>query len=249
MFHVLAFTLNTGAGLTNQDAPGVTDGYATLQNSHYVINQDVQVRAAYAQGATLSRARINTPALRQISLPSIVPVEVAATPSDYPALCEYDPFMPILKAIDEIAVEVSNSGGVADREIAGLWVQPIGGRPAQQGPTFTVRCTAAITTGNLTWGAGALVFDQTLPAGRYQVVGMDLIGANAIFARLRFSDQTMLPGCLARATIAATPRDTFRMGKFGAFGEFVTQSAPTLEGFGSAALTTQEIYLDLVRVG
>jgi len=247
-FHLLAYTKLAAAGSTNEDIPGVTDGYATLANNHYVLQRDFRLRYAFAMGANISSARLNVPALRSVSLPHITPLEVGTSVSDVPAIADFGTFMPVIPRIDEIAVETSNTSGTAERHIVGLWVADPQARPALPGPVFTVRGTASITTGSLSWGEGAYTLESTLPAGRYQVVGLDVIGANLVFARLRFPEQTMLPGVLARTAQANRPHESFRVGRSGLFGEFESTAPPLLQVFGTAAPTTQIVYLDLVKV-
>lgn len=247
-FHLLAFTSLQAAGAAFADVPGIQDGYATLQNSHYILQQNMEVTHAYSQGATQTEARINTPDLRAVSLPSITPIQAAAAPGDLPGLCVYNEWKPPIKAIDEVAVETSNGAGAPERQIVGLWVRPPGGRMPQMGPVFTVRATASIVLGNLVWGAGSFTFQQTLPAGRYQVIGMDVIGANLIFARLRFPMQGPLPGIVCRQAVGDIPWQHWRLGRAGLFGEFESTAPPTIELFGTAAPVTQTIYLDLVKV-
>lgn len=246
-FHLLAFTKTVGAASNFEDVPAVTDGWATLTNGHYILQKDMQLAAAYAQGLTITEARINTPSLRAISLPSLVPVNAAAAPGSLSPYVDFGDYDPLISAIDEIALETSNTGA-GERHIAGIWMKMPSSRIATIGPVFTVRATAAITAGNLVWGEGAFTLQQTLPAGRYQVVGMDVVGANLIFARLRFPEQGPLPGVLARASFAVTPWNAWRMGRFGLFGEFQSTAPPLLQLFGSAAPTTQTLYLDLVKV-
>jgi len=247
-FHLLAYTKLAAAGSTNEDIPGVTDGYATLTNNHYVLQRDFRLRRAFAMGPNITACRLNVPALRSIALPHVAPLEVGSAVSDVPHVSEYGEYGPVIPKIDEIAVETSNSGGAAERHVVGLWLRDPQARPALPGPTFTVRGTASITTGNLSWGEGSFTLESTLPAGRYQVVGLDVIGANLVFARLRFPEQTMLPGVLARTSQANQPIRDFRFGRSGLFGEFESTAPPLLQLFGTAAPTTQIVYLDLIKV-
>lgn len=249
MFHLLAYTKSVAAGSQNEDIPGVTDGYATLVNNHYVLSKDLRLRLAFAMGANITAARINSPSLRAIALPHICPLEVSATVTDVPNIADYQNFLPILPRIDEVAVETSNSSGTAERHVVGLWLDDVASRPALPGPVFTVRGAASITTGNLVWGEGSINLESTLPAGRYQVVGLDVVGPNLVFARLRFPEQNMLPGVLARTSQSQNPFPQFRVGRLGMFGEFESIAPPLLQVFGTAAPTTQIVYLDLVKVG
>ena len=247
-FHLLAYTASNAAAAAFADTPGITDGWATLQNGHYILPRDMRCFAAYAQGAALSAARINTPTLRQISMPNISPLELAAAPSDLPALMMMGDYGFQLNAIDETAVQLSNTAGAPEREFAFLWVEELTRRAPAPGPSLTLAFSATNTGGNLTWGDSALTFNETLPAGRYQVIGMDIIGANLIAARLRFPEGGMLPGVLARQALGTLPWWFFRHGRAGIFGEFDNTAPPILNILGSAAGTTQTGFLDVIKV-
>lgn len=249
MYTLVAYTKNVAAGSTYEDVPGVTDGYATLVNGHYIFQRDFRLRYAYAQGPNITAARLNAPALRSVALPHIVPLEVGSAPSDQPAVVDYRNFMPIIPKIDEIAVETSNNGAAAERHIVGLFLEEPGSRPPLPGPVFTVRGTAAIVSPAFVWGEGSITLEAALPAGKYQVVGLDVVGANLVFARLRFPDTTLLPGVVARQSQANGPFERFRFGRSGLLGEFESIAPPTLQVFGTATTTTQVVYLDLVKVG
>lgn len=249
MFSLLAYTASNAAAAVFADTPGITDGWATLSNGHFMLPRDMRLKAAYAQGAAISAARINTPSLRQIGLPAISPLELAAAPSDLPAIVLYGDYGPMLNKIDETEVDLSNSAGAPEREFALLWVEDPNSRPPQPGPALSIAFTAANTGGNLTWGDSTMTFASSLPAGRYQVIGMDIVGANLIAARLRFPESGMLPGVLARQALGTLPWWFHRFGRFGLFGEFDNTAPPLLQILGSAAGTTQSGVLDLVKVG
>lgn len=247
MFHTLAFTASATAGGTDVDIPAVYDGYASLQNNHYLLPKDMQVMAAYAQGATITGAKISVPSLRYPALPEVVPVNQAASYGSLAPFCIEPPGMYNILKTDEVAFLTSNTAGAAERHITGLWVGD-GNLNIPRGNIITVRFTASITTGNLIWGAGAITLAQGLPVGRYSVVGLDIIGANLIFGRIVFPDRTNKPGIPCRQSLATNPWNYFRYGNFGEFGQFDTVSLPGIEVFGSAAPTTQTGFLDLVKI-
>lgn len=246
MFHLAAFTGSQAVVATPTALPAIQDGYFALQSLQYVIPKALRIYGAYAQGANIGRADINTPSLRQVGLPSIVPVAASAS------ILSLFPVMTTLRAGptipigDQIVIETTNGGGAAEQQTGGLWMGD-GNFGLPSGDIITVRATASITAGNLAWGAGTFTFDTGLPNGRYAVIGMDVIGANLLFARLVFPDNGPKPGVLARASTAILPSGQFMDGKMGVFGEFFQNAPPSIELFGSAAPTTQQIFLQLVR--
>jgi hypothetical protein len=247
MMHLLAYRIASAGGVTNQDVPGVTDGFASLQNNHYILQADWFIRWAAAFGVNLTNARINTPRLRTISLPSIQPVETAVTPGNLPGISWFDGGMLKIAAIDETAMEMTDTAGAGNLSgLVGLVDQLNNNIPA--GPVSVLRATATITVGNGVWGQGTFTFDQTLPAGRYAVIGMDVVGANLIGARLLFQGGGPRPGVVARTAVANKPDWNFLSGYAGNWGEFESTAQPLIELFGNAAPTTQTIFLKVVKI-
>lgn len=247
MFHVLAYKKTGAAGDVNADMVGITDGWASLTNNHYTIPQQMLLHSAYGQGLNLSRLRLNTPSLRTISLPSITPINNTAVMVTTPPICVWGRHGPTIPAIDEIAVEESNSDAGAQPYNALLFLHD-GNMQIRSDNIITVRGTTAITGVTNVWTTGAITLDQTLPGGTYDVVGMDVTGAGLIAARLQFPMQVPQPGVLARTSVGLRPDPMFRNGGMGTFGTFVSTSPPALTILQISASTTQEVFLDLVKV-
>lgn len=248
MIHLLAYTVASAGGVTNQDTPGVQDNYATLQNNHYILPIPYYVKWLAAVGANITNARLNTPYLRQINLPSFGAIEAAAAPSSLPAIDWFDSPMMKLNAIDETACEITDSAGATQLfAFVGLMDQLNYNVP--QGPISRIRFTSAITVGNKVWGAGSVTLDQPLPYGQYAITGMDVFGANLMAARLVFQGGGPRPGILARQAVGTKPDPNFMGGHLGVFGVFNSTAIPSLELIGSAAPTTQTGYWDVVKVG
>jgi len=123
-----------------------------------------------------------------------------------------------------------------------------GSQSPVNGRIYTVRATAAVALTVNTWQNGALTFDQTLPVGRYQVVGMRARGTNLVAARLVFVGGINRPGVFAVNAIGDHDPIKFRHGGFGVFGEFHTNTPPTVDCAGVTD-TAQQFLFDLIRVG
>lgn len=252
-FHTLAFTKLDGAAAVNEDIPGVSDQWAPFDASqHFTLQMPTRLKCAYFQDAGALNARINTPTLRYINLPSIQPVNVTGAPVSLSPKCFYDDTYLDLPKLDPIALEASNSGAGGVRAVGGLWVAA-GDMGFTPGSITTLRCTGTISATLNAWTFGNFAFDQTLPAGRYQVVGLDVVGAGLVFARLVFTGgsgvQGMRPGVIARPTVLIYQDMTFRMGNFGLFGVFDSTAPPGLEVFATAANSAQTIFIDVIRIG
>jgi hypothetical protein len=201
-------------------------------------------------GTSITRARLNTPHLRMISLPSFAPVERATLTTELPAICDIRDAGYDIVAVDEVGVDTTNDLAMGtELHQCGLWCGD-GNRNAAPGPFVTVRGTAAITiTAGTSWVAGAITLDQTLPAGTYEVIGMEVICVNGFLARLAFPNQVWRPGVPVRQSIANQMWNWFRYGRAGKFGSFTSFAPPLLEILGTTAgAQTPEVYLDLVKV-
>jgi hypothetical protein len=246
--HLLAYTASVTNGVANFDTPGVTDGWASLQNGHYLTPQDSRIVAAIGIGATIQRARVVSPTIRAIILPHIQPLNVGAgvvTPTPF---CRYFPGGYKVNSVDELEVDVTQGAGVAEREVVGLWLSD-GIMSVPQGDVYTAHLTAAVVNVANLWGSGTMTFEAGLPKGLYSVVGMAVVGANVLLARLIFPTAGRRPGCPGQATFSIVPDMFFRQGNMGEFGQFVHTAPPLLELFGTTPTTTQDVFLDLIKIG
>lgn len=219
--------------------------------NRFLLPSDYKVLAAYALGLRITAARLNTPSLRSFLLPEIYP----ATKAVAPATTDSPTFMietgPMIRMNEGLEVDASVDAGAADDVWCALWIAP---RfvPAPKGPIFTAVCTATITTVLGQWVLGVLTPNQSLPAGKYAVVGMACVAASTVLARLVYTGQNQFrPGVMVQKTYGAQYiEDKFRFGQFGHFGEFTNTTLPQLELFGDAAgAAAPVVYLDLIKIG
>ena len=249
MLHLLAFTKASAGGVALEDVPGVQDNWAALNAAnHYLLPIEMQIKAAYVLSPNATQAQISTPNLRQVALPAIAPMDIGTAPTSLAAVDWYNPPFNVLKQNDELTTLQSDNAGAGIQKYSALVLQDRMNLNIPQGQIYTLRGTASGTSGNKVWGATTFQFDQTIPYGQYAVIGLDVVGANLIFARLIFPSGGPRPGVIARQTEAIKPDMRFRMGALGEWGRFVTTSPPSLELFGSAAPTTQTMYMDVIKV-
>lgn len=248
MYHLAVYKGTPGANASNFDLPAVNDNVLTLSNNHYILTQSARVKLAYTQGASLTLSRINTPKLRATSLPYIQPLKVGTLPGNLPPVSIYDNNQLNLDPIDEIAIEVSNDLAMGTEvTIAGLFLE-MSNTPIPQGPSFTIRATSAFTATDGQWTSGAIVFDQVLPAGRYAVVGLRVIGLNVVFGRLIFPGGTYRPGTIASNSNGESDGNIVRQGSCGLLGEFDSVAQPQIEIFANGSNTAQTVFMDIIRI-
>jgi len=112
----------------------------------------------------------------------------------------------------------------------------------------TVRATASFAHVPFQWTNGSLTFEQQLKAGTYAVVGMKHISASSIAARLLFTGQGARPGVVGADAKSDIQNRIFRNGNLGVWGYFTHNAPPTLDVFSRAAVTFDEVFLDVIKV-
>ena len=112
-----------------------------------------------------------------------------------------------------------------------------------------MRGTGATTLTVDRWSLVDVTWEQSIPTGSYVCVGLGAQSANCIGARLSFDNQSDRPGCVGMSSVENREHQMFRKGGLGTFGLFTSTSLPEVEFLADTADTTQEVYLDFVRVG
>lgn len=248
-FHLSAFRGSVTNGTTNTAIAGVLDAALTRSaSSNFLAPPNSIISAAISGGVNASRARINTPAVRQVGFPQIAPMGTGVTATNPQNIAYWGPNGARPKDADEVSVEYTHSDAGAQVGWALMWWR-FGHKAWTPGIQYRLRYTAAITAVVGSWVSGALAFDQTLPSGIYQIQGMDAFGTNLLGARLAFPGGGWRPGVLAHNTLSTVPRQEFVDGSLGVFGEFDSVNPPQLEVYAEAANSAQEGFLDVVRLG
>lgn len=248
--HLLAYAGSVAQNAVLANVPTVVDQYFTQVNtSQYTHPRSKRLLRLYARSANATVCRLDSPYLRLMGPPSIQPIQLSAAPSDLPPINKADGSALMLPALDPLGVLISRAGAGADVGQVLIWMADAPQQPVEA-PCFAVPMTAAITlTTTGSWVAGALTLGQSLPTGRYRIIGMSAQGTGLFAARLILPGQTERPGVLAQQTDGEYDHEWFRRGAFGVFGEFDSVAPPTLEALGYAAGSAQTVWLDLVRVG
>lgn len=252
MFTTVAFYESMTNGVTYQEVNGVLDQSITTDASNRFQSPGAwQLLAAHVHGVNLSAAQINAPSLRTLALPEIYPCNPAATIATGTGPVEMgDRGISFIPA-ESFIIQISRAGADAQPVFGALWIGP-GVQPATRGKTTTIVASASVTAVVGSWVLGSITFNQTLPAGKYEVVGMAVLATGVSYARLVFPGQSQYrPGVVCQATYGNIPwTHTFRMGRFGSFGTFFHNAPPSVEYLGNTAgAITPTIYLDVVKVG
>ncbi len=248
MFHIAAYYDSALGTVADTDISAVQDPVVQITNNHFVFQQARQLVFAYAGSATLARTKVVTPTTRQITNPYIRTINVGLNPVSPPCILDGlgQPFQ--LRALEETAVQASAAPATTEPFFAILGLQQ-SYQPAPQGDIYTLRGTGSVTVTAAAWTQCAITWQDNLPAGQYAAIGMEFYSATAIAARLIFGNQVDRPGCIGITALSHITHPMFRRGGLGLWGGFPNTRMPSLEVLCSGADTTQEVYLDLVRIG
>lgn len=248
MFHLAAYTASVGQ-TANTDIAALTDSVLTISNGHFRLTDSMQLLAAYAQSATILRARLDSPTLRLPGNPYIRPVNVGAVPISTPRILDLSSNPIALPPREEIALQLT-SGLACGTEVATglIWVSP-GYVPAPPGKIQWVRITSTTAAVAAKWTNVALTFETSLPSGYWSVVGLNYQATHAIAARLIFPGMVWRPGYLGNAALGDQPMYEAFNGAFGECGRFVNDNPFQIEVLNTTTDNAHEFYVGIVQVG
>ena len=245
-FTIAAFYESTTAAVTTYTIQGLADPHIRVSGADVWIPGALpQLAAYYALGATVTLARIESPTLRTLTPIDVIPIELSTEPGSPPTFV-YAGHAPKLVGGGE-ALNFKFTSTAADVLFGLVWLSDGPVAPVT-GEIFTVKATASATLTAKAWTNAAITFAQTLPKGRYQVVGMRAKSAGLIAARLVLPGYAWRPGVIGCDAYNDLERPEFRHGRAGVFGEFDHDVPPTVDFLSISADTSEEVWLDLIKI-
>ena len=238
--------VNTGGALTEIDA--LADQHVRVEDNNIIVPRGM----AYLCGAmhiapTSPRAQIASPALRRIALLDVIPCNTGTEPASPPQWVNmfYNPIP--LDEDEALRALVAGGETSAEHKVVLVWLGD-GAQSSVSGDIYTVRAEGATTLTPYAWSNVQLTFTQTLPAGRYAVVGFRAQSAGCIAARLVFVGSPWRPGTIGTDAVNDQHDDIFRRGNLGVWGEFEHSQPPTVDFLSVSADTTETVWFDLIKV-
>lgn len=191
---------------------------------------------------------IDTPSLRRIALYDIPRVYGATVIANHDDLHMF-PNSPLKLTEGEGIKIFSDATPGADEYHSCVLMFSDGAITSKPGETFMLRATATITGTAGAWENGNITFTQTLPVGRYEIVGCTCLAANAIAFRLVGLETAHRPGGPPIAALTDSINPLFLNGGLGTWLSFHSLAPPTLDILAVAACVAQTLYLNLRKIG
>ena len=199
------------------------------------------------EGTAYCGAYFDSPSLRRVALLDAATVASSITSVGKPEANIF-PLSPVKLSPNEgIECYICDNPAAAAEQSALIFLSD-GLIAPVSGEIFTVQATAAITRVANAWANGAITFRQTLPVGRYQVVGARCWGTNLNYFRFVPVGYAYRPGGIACNTAAMQEPEIQRYGGLGVWFEFDSITPPTLDIYGNAACTAQTLQMDLIKI-
>lgn len=237
----------THAALAEVDA--IADPHMRVSVNDIYVPALNKIMAVIACGQNLTECRLQSPSLRRMANQRIAPVLASISPTNVNVNSWLHNFLKAPRTLDisEALNVFAINGGATDEFILVWLMDALEALPA--GEIFTVQATASVTGLLGKWVNAAIGFAQTLPAGRYAIVGARAEDAKLLAARFVFPDISPRPGCFASLSTGIDDTHLFRYGELGNWGEFEHDAPPTVDFLAqTAGAITPEIILDLIQV-
>jgi len=236
------------------------DNIAGVPDQHVRVDGDViymsainQIIGVYAGGSTLiTGARLESPSLRRLANYEISPVEAQIEPFGDDAFIMH-PLSPLpleenegLEALVRVSADASADLGFVAVFLSDGPVMSI------EGEIFHVRATATVASvGAQLWENSEITFDETLPVGRYQLVGAEVIMADGMAFRFVPIGEAYRPGGMCITAHGSKSNELQRNGGLGIWCEFDQITPPSIEIISSetATATAVVMILDLIKIG
>jgi len=247
-FHVAGYTADVVTATLTTLTP-ITDQILNIQNGRFLPREDLDLIFAASMATDIQRSRLLNPSTRQITNPYIRPLINASVPPNDPSVADYrdNPFT--IKGVEELEADSYNDAAVGPERtttVIGLRKQYV---MPNRGDIYTMRGTGATALTANVWTDVPITWADTLPVGNYDILGLVGISANCQAARLILGGQEYRPGSIGSTDVSNRTHEMFRRGRLGVWGRFNTIDLPQVQFLANAADATQEVYLDIMRVG
>ncbi len=255
MFHLAAFYQSVDPAGVYVQLAAIADSQLTVNTPRIqvpVLNQ-VILAAAGLEDTVNPTARLVAPSLTAKWRNQLSPVNAAAaaavTPMSPQRIVDMRDDPIVLVVSEQLTADILSNPAAAQIQWVLVWFAD--GKPSPVSASITTaRATVANALVAGAWTLNTLTFDEQLPRGRYQIVGMRGASTSMVAARLVIPANPWRPGCLGSLAQRDHSDPVFRTGNLGIWGEFEDVDNLQVETLANAADTavSQQYFLDLIQV-
>lgn len=248
MFHLCAFTENLdAAGLFEMS--GVADAVMSVNGKNIQVPDYASyLLGAYTTGTGYDSVQLRSPSLRSTAYFEVLPTRWAPLYEDNDYLV-LNPDSPLsLDVGEQLRSLVNKTNATPGQYTTFVWLSDGAIKPVA-GDVFSIRATATTLVNAYQWYNAQLVLDESLPVGKYAVVGAGFSGMGLMAYRFVFQDSPARPGGMGAQGITSPKFKYFSNGALGVWGEFHSSTPPTIDLMSSTVEDTFTGYLDLIRIG
>jgi hypothetical protein len=247
MFHLAAYFKSVDTTV-NADITALTDSVLTISNNHFRLVDNMQLVGAAAMSATLIRARLDSPTLRIVGNPYILPSNTGVTPVAESRMANLYRYPYPMPPREELAMQATANPGTTENFTGLVWLS-LGAVPIPPGRVQWVRITSTTAAVANAWTNIALTFETSLPSGYYSVIGSRAWSTNGQAHRLIFPGQVWRPGYLSKVAAGNQDPPPNYNGDFGELGRFVNDNPFQCEVLCNGTDNSHNLYVGLVPVG
>lgn len=263
MFHMEAFTssIATSGANTFQQLSFLNIGNIIPQ-LNLGLNIPVQLpmlHSVFGVGVSLVHVRAQTPQFLPFPYPAFSPNNRGSAFESPPRIWDFSASPLLMKGTDELDIFVTQNSGGAETEYVAVNLTDGNRITPPVGRFFTVHGTASVTLTAARWTSVSWTFDQTIPAGRYAIVGARCFSASGRFFRVIPTEPPNYRpgGTMVQAYDGIDPGAQRYFDYLGGstmpnWGVWVYTNSyvmPQCELFATAADTAEEIWFDMVLIG
>jgi len=216
--------------------------------AYYVPAFAMMLVRMLAIGVDMAFGEIRAPSIKQVGYQIATKLRIIYTTLDTHMLDSFEEGGRELQIGENLAAAGFHVNGAPQDQYLVAWLS----NGKESIPDGQIVPTMFIGAGTLiaeAWTQAVLEPVETLLAGKYAVVGMKVITATGIVARLIIAGQQPRPGCIVLPNISAIDTGEFRQGKAGLLGTFDSRNIPQIEVWAVAGDTKEEVILDLIYLG
>lgn len=246
--HLLAYSEDHAPNVLEQITP-VDDAQITIQNNAFLFNNDVLAFWACAMNADIVRARMRTPTIEVFPSAYIRPLEGNLVPGTIPGVQDMRANPLRFAATELIVADAESDQAMGNQRTTVLVGIGDGLSPAPSGEFRAIRGTSTTAAVANAWSLVQITWDEDLPQGTYQVVGLEHFSTNAQAARLVLQGQMWYPGSVSQVDQENRTSPIFLRGGLGSWGQFNSNVMPNIQVLCNAADAVHTVYMHYVRTG